>query len=153
VCLWAPRNFDRPLFFSGKSNPQIKVAWLAKDDLTRLPAPTAKQKRAKAEAAKMTPSARNANKRKAESSPENGMEASTTTTTNPSRPHRKKQKHQPDESTSPAASPVAGTNGGVSSAPTGMKKHMLSLLNELQTAVDETYHPFAINTRVPVVLM
>jgi len=139
----------------GNSNPQIKVPDLAsaKDDRTRPPRARSEAKASKTETAKMTPSARNANKRKAESSPENGGDASTTTAANPSRPQRKKQKQQADESTSPAASPVAGNHGGVSSAPTGMKKHMLSLLNELQTAVDETYPPLASNTRVHLVLM
>ena len=153
--LWAHRNFDRPQFFRGKFESANKSpgSRLGEGRSHALPRARSEAKASKTETAKMTPSARNANKRKAESSPENGGDASTTTAANPSRPQRKKQKQQADESTSPAASPVAGNHGGVSSAPTGMKKHMLSLLNELQTAVDETYPPLASNTRVHLVLM
>jgi hypothetical protein len=93
----------------------------------------------------MTPNARSANKRKAESpAPDTGGDASTANTATtpalpPSRPHRKKQKQHADEAPSPAATSPVVPNRGVSPALSGMKKHMLSLLTELQTAADDTY--------------
>jgi hypothetical protein len=90
----------------------------------------------------MTPSARNTNKRKAESpSPDTADAASIPNT---ARPHRKKQKHAADESASVSSSPVVASKP--SPVPSGRKRHMLSLLQALKNAVDNTYY-LSIQTR------
>lgn len=85
----------------------------------------------------MTPNARNANKRKAESPlPDTGGTASIA---NPARSHHKKQKHAADEPAGLSSSPGAAIKP--TPVPSGIKKHMLSLLQTLQNAVDDTYLP------------